>query len=281
VTSLFLCDQAVLSLYALGKTSGTVIDLGYDKVGAGAAGSAEGHYSGLPPPKQNTESSAPEGHVPERPACTRAGVPRLVSHAWPGVAVLLSCCTASKTCLRLSAAIAWLICWRFSWRHWACSSWKVHLEGRQRTHTNLRRRGLHGENDQSCCARPADIALVEEGRLHQPASRRLPYGGRELTAHLARLLRLGGAEGAALSRTELDALDSAKAGCMRVLDAKDDLAAAAAQACAWADFHSCSVRVHMMEMLCAVWLHESAEVAVVFIPWQAGLCEHRRAGARL
>jgi hypothetical protein len=210
VTSLFLCDQAVLSLYALGKTSGTVIDLGYDKIGASAAGSAEGHYNSLPPPKQNTDSSALEGHVPERPACMRAGVPRLVSNAWP-----------------------------------------VNLEGYQRTHTNLRRRGLHGEHDQSCCARPADIALVEEGRLHQPASRRLPYGGRELTAHLARLLRLGGAEGAALSRAELDALDSAKAGCMRVLDAKDDLAAAAAQACAWADSHSCPGRVHMMEMLCA------------------------------
>ena len=34
VNSLFLCDQAVLALYALGKTSGTVIDLGHGKVGA-------------------------------------------------------------------------------------------------------------------------------------------------------------------------------------------------------------------------------------------------------
>lgn len=34
VNALFLCDQAVLSLYALGKTSGTVIDLGHGKVGA-------------------------------------------------------------------------------------------------------------------------------------------------------------------------------------------------------------------------------------------------------
>ena len=34
VSALFLCDQAVLSLYALGKTSGTVIDLGHGKVGA-------------------------------------------------------------------------------------------------------------------------------------------------------------------------------------------------------------------------------------------------------
>ena len=34
VNALFLCDQAVLSLYALGKMSGTVIDLGHGKVGA-------------------------------------------------------------------------------------------------------------------------------------------------------------------------------------------------------------------------------------------------------
>lgn len=34
VSALFLCDQAVLSLYALGKTSGTVVDLGHGKVGA-------------------------------------------------------------------------------------------------------------------------------------------------------------------------------------------------------------------------------------------------------
>ncbi len=34
VNALFLCDQAVTSLYALGKTSGTVIDLGHGKIGA-------------------------------------------------------------------------------------------------------------------------------------------------------------------------------------------------------------------------------------------------------
>jgi len=121
---------------------------------------------------------------------------------------------------------------------------------------------------------------VEEGRLHQPASRRLPYGGRELTAHLARLLRLGGAGGAALPRAELDALDRAKAGCMRVLDAKDDLAAAAAQARAALAPVLSPVRINMMGLLCAVWLHEREGVAVVMFPLQAGSCEHRRAGAR-
>ncbi|KAK9842049.1 hypothetical protein WJX81_005988 [Elliptochloris bilobata] len=105
VNALFLCDQAVLSLYALGKTSGTVIDLGHGKV---------------------------------------------------------------------------------------------------------------------------DIALVEEGRVHQPASRRLPFGGRDLTQHLARLLHLG-AGGAALLRAQVEALERAKIGCMRVLDSKEELAAASAQ----------------------------------------------------
>lgn len=80
----------------------------------------------------------------------------------------------------------------------------------------------------SVCA-PADIALVEEGRVHQPASRRLPFGGRDLTEHLARLLHLGGARGGALSRAEREALERAKIGCMRVLESREELAAASAQ----------------------------------------------------
>ena len=81
MTSLFLCDQAVLSLYALGKTSGTVIDLGYDKVGASEVGSAEGAlYISLPPPKQRTGVFALERHAPGQPACTRAGEPCLVTN---------------------------------------------------------------------------------------------------------------------------------------------------------------------------------------------------------
>jgi len=65
--------------------------------------------------------------------------------------------------------------------------------------------------------------------MYHPASRRLPYGGRDLTEHLARLLHLGGAGGAALLRGEREALELAKIGCMRVLDSKDELPAAAAQ----------------------------------------------------
>ena len=90
----------------------------------------------------------------------------------------------------------------------------------------------------SVCAR-ADIALVEEGRVHQPASRRLPFGGRDLTEHLARLLHLGGARGGALSRAEREALERAKTGCMRVLDSREELAAASAQVVAgwsWGPF---------------------------------------------
>ena len=75
----------------------------------------------------------------------------------------------------------------------------------------------------------ADIAVVEEGRVHQPASRRLPFGGRDLTEHLARLLHLGGARGGALPRAEREALERAKVGCMRVLDSKEELAAASSQ----------------------------------------------------
>ena len=55
------------------------------------------------------------------------------------------------------------------------------------------------------------------------------YGGRDLTEHLARLLHLGGTGGAALLRGEREALELAKTGCMRVLDSKDELPAAAAQ----------------------------------------------------
>jgi hypothetical protein len=85
VTSLFLCDQAVLSLYALGKTSGTVIDLGYDKVGEDPVGSAKrALYISLPPPTQHTDSSALELCAPERPSCSRAGVPCLVTMSRSG-----------------------------------------------------------------------------------------------------------------------------------------------------------------------------------------------------
>ena len=35
MTGFFLCDQPVLSLYAAGKITGTVVDLGHSKTGVG------------------------------------------------------------------------------------------------------------------------------------------------------------------------------------------------------------------------------------------------------
>ena len=63
----------------------------------------------------------------------------------------------------------------------------------------------------------ADICPVVEGQLYHPATRRLRYGGRDLTQHLQRLLRQREGSGAAaadgLSLAEAERL---KEGCMRV-----------------------------------------------------------------
>ena len=44
VEGLFLCDQAVLSLYAAGKLSGCVVDMGHTKVGAALTLSINADY---------------------------------------------------------------------------------------------------------------------------------------------------------------------------------------------------------------------------------------------
>lgn len=36
VGGLFMCEQSILSLYSVGKTTGTVVDLGHGKTGASA-----------------------------------------------------------------------------------------------------------------------------------------------------------------------------------------------------------------------------------------------------
>jgi len=33
VAGVFMCEQSILSLYSIGKTSGTVVDLGHGKIG--------------------------------------------------------------------------------------------------------------------------------------------------------------------------------------------------------------------------------------------------------
>lgn len=37
VAGLFMCEQSILSLYSVGKTTGTVVDLGHGKTGAPAS----------------------------------------------------------------------------------------------------------------------------------------------------------------------------------------------------------------------------------------------------
>jgi hypothetical protein len=74
----------------------------------------------------------------------------------------------------------------------------------------------------------ADIATVVEGQTYQPSMRRLPYGGADLTAYLAKLLEARG-----VHVTDVDSLAPVKEKCIKVVEKESLLEEALEQVCTW------------------------------------------------
>jgi hypothetical protein len=69
---------------------------------------------------------------------------------------------------------------------------------------------------------------VVEGQTYQPSMRRLPYGGADLTAYLARLLEARG-----VHVTDVDSLAPVKEKCIKVVEKESLLEETLEQVCTW------------------------------------------------